>query len=420
MTRIKKQNKRAVLVIEDGRTFQGTSFGAEGEALGEVVFNTSMTGYQEIICDPSYNGQIVTMTYPHIGNTGVNPTDIESSKIQVAGFVVRENSGYHSNWRATGSLDEYLHQAGVVGIEDLDTRALTLHIREKGAMKGIISTVDFNYESLMNKLYKFPGLVGRDLVKNVTTEKSYLYGPGAEPENPAAYYIYTPGAPGELQNRPAGGNHGKHYVVAIDCGIKFNILRILSFFDCTVIVVPASYGSAEILSLNPDGLFISNGPGDPEGVPYVIETLREILQVQPELPVFGICLGIQLLGLAFGGKTFKLKFGHRGANHPVLDLATGKIEITTQNHGFAVAGSKDAQGAWQIDNCPDLEVTHINLNDQTIEGFRHKSRPVYCVQYHPESSAGPHDSWYLFQRFIRHIEEHKAALVGSAAGAASA
>jgi carbamoyl-phosphate synthase small subunit len=273
--------------------------------------------------------------------------------------------------------------------------------------------VDFNYESLMNKLYKYPGLVGRDLVKNVTAEKSYLFRPGAEPESPAAYYISTPGAPEELQSRPVDSNHGKHYIVAIDCGIKFNILRILSYFDCTVIVVPASYGSREILSLNPDGLFISNGPGDPEGVPYVIETVREILQAQPELPVFGICLGLQLLGLAFGGKTFKLKFGHRGANHPVLDLSTGKIEITTQNHGFAVAGSKDEQGAWQIDNCPDLEVTHINLNDQTIEGFRHKSRPVYSVQYHPESSAGPHDSWYLFQRFLRHIEERKAALVES-------
>jgi len=413
MARVKRQSKRAVLVIEDGRTFQGNSFGAEGEAVGEVVFNTSMTGYQEILCDPSYNSQIVTMTYPHIGNTGVNPTDIESSRIQVEGFVVRENAARYSSWRATQSLEDYLRESGVVGIEGIDTRALTLHIREKGAMKGIISTTDFNYESLMNKLYKYPGLVGRDLVKNVTIDKSFIFRPGAEPESPADYYIYTPDRPEDLLSRQPEENNGKHYVVAIDCGIKLNMLRVLSYFDCKIIVVPASYSSAQIQSLNPDGLFLSNGPGDPEGVPYLIQTVKDILKQMPELPIFGICLGHQILGLAFGGESFKLKFGHRGANHPVMDLATGKIEVTTQNHGFCIKGNKDENGQWQIDGCADLEVTHINLNDQTIEGFRHKSRPVYSVQYHPESSAGPHDSWYLFRRFIQLIEQRKASLVES-------
>ena len=415
MPRMKKQSKRAVLVIEDGRTFQGTSFGAEGEALGEVVFNTSMTGYQEILYDPSYNGQIVTMTYPHIGNTGINPTDVESSKIQVEGFVVREFSAHYSNWRSTGSLNDHLRSSGVVGIEGIDTRALTLHIREKGAMKGIISTVDFNYESLMNKLYKYPGLVGRDLVKNVTTRKSYIFKPGTEPESPTDYYVYTLDKPEDLNHWKAstGNTTDKHYIVAIDCGIKFNILRILSYFNCHLIVVPASYSCAEIMSLNPDGLFISNGPGDPEGVPYVIQTIKDILKQHPDLPIFGICLGHQLLALAFGGKTFKLKFGHRGANHPVMDLRTGKIEITTQNHGFCVAGIQDEDGHWQIEDCPDLEVTHLNLNDHTIEGFKHRSRPVFSVQYHPESSPGPHDSWYLFRRFVELVQQRKASLVES-------
>ncbi len=408
MPRARKQNKKAVLVIEDGRTFQGTSFGAEGETLGEVVFNTSMTGYQEILCDPSYNGQLVTMTYPHIGNTGINPTDIESRGVQTAGFVVRECTRNHSNWRTTAGLDEYLREAAVVGIEGIDTRALTLHIREKGAMKGIISTVDFNYETLMNKLYKYPGLVGQDLVKNVSTVKSYLFAPGAEPEDIADYYDYTVGRPGQMPaGREQNGRGDDLYVVAIDCGIKYNIPRMLSLFGCRVIVVPASYSAAQIMSLNPDGLFISNGPGDPQGVPYVIATLQAILTHHTDLPVFGICLGQQLLALAYGGKTYKLKFGHRGANHPVKDLATGKIEVTTQNHGFCVAGDKDENGVWHVDDCPELEVTHLNLNDMTIEGFRHRTNPVFSVQYHPEASAGPHDSWYLFQRFVDSIAARK-------------
>ncbi|MBN2290323.1 MAG: glutamine-hydrolyzing carbamoyl-phosphate synthase small subunit [Candidatus Glassbacteria bacterium] len=415
MTKPKRQSRRAVLVIEDGRTFQGTSLGATGETVGEVVFNTGMTGYQEILGDPSYDGQIVAMTYPHIGNTGVNATDIESDRIRVAGFVVRECSGRYSSWRATHSLDEYLKEQGIVGIEGIDTRALTLHIREKGAKKGIISTVDFNYESLMNKLFKYPGLVGQDLVKNVTVRKSYIFRPGTEPESPADYYTYTPGRPEQEADTGPEGQENKHYIVAVDCGIKYNIMRIFSYFKCTVIVVPATYSYAEILSLNPDGVFLSNGPGDPQGVPYVVQTVRELLEHQPELPIFGICLGHQIQALALGGRTYKLKFGHRGANHPVMDLATGKIEITTQSHGFAVEGFQDESGTWHITDCDELEVTHLNLNDNTIEGFRHKTRPVFSVQYHPESSPGPHDSWYLFRRFIELIEQRKTAAVGSTA-----
>ncbi len=398
-------------MTEDGRTFQGTSFGAPGETLGEVVFNTGITGYQEILGDPSYDSQIVTMTNPHIGNTGVNPSDIESSRIRVAGFVVRECALRHSNWRTTRSLDDYLKEYGIVGIEGIDTRALTLHIREKGAMKGIISTVDFNYEFLMNKLFKYPGLVGKDLVKNVTIDKSYIFRPGTEPESAADYYTYTPDRPEEPADLSQESSSSKYYIVAIDCGIKYNILRIFSYFNCTMIVVPATYSYAEILSLNPDGVFLSNGPGDPKGVPYVVQTVKEILEQQPDLPIFGICLGSQIQALAFGGRTYKLKFGHRGVNHPVMHLETGKIEITTQNHGFAVAGAQDEKEAWHIEGCEDLEVTHLNLNDQTIEGFRHKSRPVFSVQYHPESSPGPHDSWYLFRKFLKLIDQSKAVVV---------
>jgi carbamoyl-phosphate synthase small subunit len=413
MPKSKKQSKRAVLVIEDGRTFQGTSFGAQGETLGEVVFNTGMTGYQEVLCDPSYDSQIVTMTNPHVGNTGINPSDIESAQIRVAGFVVRECSARYSNWRATQSLDEYLKEHGIVGIEGIDTRALTLHIREKGAMKGIISTVDFNYETLMNKLFKYPGLVGRDLVKNVSIDKSYIYRQDTEPESAADYYGYTLGTPEQIKNPELRTSSENHYIVAIDCGIKYNILRIFSYFNCTMIVVPATYSYAEILSLNPDGIFLSNGPGDPEGVPYVVQTVRNILEHHPDMPIFGICLGHQIQALALGGRTYKLKFGHRGVNHPVMDLASEKIEITTQNHGFAVEGAQDDSGTWHITGCDELEVTHLNLNDQTIEGFRHKIRPVFSVQYHPESSPGPHDSWYLFRRFIELIEQRKAAAVTS-------
>ncbi len=413
MARMKKQSKRAVLVLEDGRTFQGTAFGAEGEALGEVVFNTSMTGYQEIVTDPSYNEQLITFTCPHIGNVGVTAEDVESSRVQAAGVIVREASPVYSNWRADKSFDDYLTEQNTVGIQGIDTRALTLHIREKGAMKGIISSADFNYESLMNKLNRYPGLVGQDLVKHVTTRDSYIFNPD-QAEAAAAFYEHTIDRPEDLAAWRERQGHDRHYVVALDCGIKTNMLRILSYFNCSVIVVPAGYDYARIMCLNPDGIFLSNGPGDPEGVPYVVKTVQQLLEHQPELPVFGICLGHQILGLAFGGRTYKLKFGHRGANHPAMDLATGKIEITTQNHGFCVAGGKDEQGRWRIEGCPELEVTHVNLNDQTVEGFRHRTRPVFCVQYHPESSAGPHDSWYLFRRFIGLIEEHKAAMMQQA------
>jgi carbamoyl-phosphate synthase small subunit len=308
-----------------------------------------------------------------------------------------------------------MREQGIVGIEGIDTRALTLHIRQKGAMKGIVSTADFNYESLMNKLYKAPGMVGRDLVRDVTTAKSYLFAPGQEPESPTDYYVYTPETPVELSAwRPDRNTSGKRYIVALDCGIKINMLRIFSYFNCEVLVVPATYTAAEILSLNPDGFFLSNGPGDPESLTYVIKTVRDVARLQPELPIFGICLGHQIQAWAFGGKTYKLKFGHRGANHPVLDLATGRIEITTQNHGFAVAGHKNSSGVWEIEDCPALEVTHVNLNDGTIEGFRHRELPVFSVQYHPESSPGPHDSWYLFRRFIELIDQFRQPTVKAA------
>lgn len=415
MARARRQNKRAVLVIEDGRTFQGSAFGAEGETVGEVVFNTSMTGYQEIMFDPSYRGQIVTMTYPHIGNTGVNLTDVESDCIQVAGFVAREYVDNYSNWRATAGLDEMMREQGIAGIEGIDTRALTLHIREKGAMKGIISSADFNYESLMNKLYKAPGMLGRDLVRDVTTTRSYIYKSGTVPESGVDYYAYTLDTPEGLAAwQPGGDSSGRRHIVAIDCGIKRNMPRIFSYFDSVVLVVPATYSSNEILSLNPDGLFISNGPGDPQSLTYIVQTVRNIVEQRPELPIFGICLGHQLQAWVFGGKTYKLKFGHRGANHPVMDLTTGKIEITTQNHGFAVAGGRNADGVWEIEGCPDLEVTHVNLNDQTIEGFRHRKLPVFSVQYHPESSPGPHDSWSLFRRFIELIDNYRRSEVQAA------
>ena len=402
MARQKKQNKKAVLVLEDGRTFQGESFGADGETLGEVVFNTSLTGYQEILCDPSYDNQIITFTNPHIGNTGVNSTDVESEKVRAAGMIVRECSRNYSSWRAEKSLDEYLREQNIVGIQGIDTRALTLHIREKGAMKGILSSVDYNYETLMKKLFKYPSMAGRNLVDNVTTCESTIFKPNTEPERIANYYEYTDDTPEDIMNTEKDDPEieDMYHVVAVDFGIKYNIPRIFSYFNCRVIVVPASYTFAEIMSLNPDGVFLSNGPGDPSTVKGGIEMVQNLVNQRPDIPIFGICLGHQILGLAFGAKSFKLKFGHRGSNHPVKDIETGKIEITTQNHGFAIACSQDESGKLVIDDCEDLEVTHINLNDHTLEGFRHKSLPVFSVQYHPESSSGPHDSWYLFKRFI--------------------
>jgi len=357
---------KAILALEDGKVFEGESFGATGEAAGEVVFNTGMSGYQEVLTDPSYSGQMVAMTYPLIGNYGVNREDVESDRVQVEAFIVKEVCRHPSNHRSTGSLDAYLAENNVMGVEGIDTRALTRHIRLAGAMKGVLSTEDPDRESLVRKAGDFPGLVGRDLVKGVTCQEAYTW---AE-------------------------NGDGFRVVVIDCGVKFNILRILERKGCSVRVVPASTPAEAILGMEPDGVFLSNGPGDPAGVPYVYGTVRELAG---KLPVFGICLGQQMLGLAMGGRTYKLKFGHRGANHPVKNVATGRIEITTQNHGFCV----------DMDSLPadELEVTHINLNDNTCEGLSHREYPLFSVQYHPEAGPGPHDSEYLFDRFIEQMKK---------------
>ncbi len=366
---------KAVLALEDGTIFHGISFGAEGESYGEVVFNTSMTGYQEIITDPSYKGQLITMTYTEIGNYGINEEDVEASQIYCEGLIVKEYSKVYSNWRATKSLSDYLKEQGKPGIEGIDTRKLTRLLRTKGAMRGLISTIDFNEKSLLAKVRKSPVMVGQDLVKNVTCAEIYHW------HTPEQEWIATP-------------KQKKYKVVAIDCGVKQNILRLLESVGFDVTVVPARTDANTILGLNPDGVFISNGPGDPEPVTYVIETVRQLLGKKP---IFGICLGHQILGLALGGKTYKLKFGHHGANHPVKNLASSKIEITAQNHGFCVDINSLSQN--------DIEPTHINLNDNTNEGFRHKKYPAFCVQYHPEASPGPHDSRYLFDEFINLMEK---------------
>lgn len=369
---------RALLVLEDETLFEGRSFTGPGEVLGEVVFNTSMTGYQEILTDPSYRGQIVTMTYPLIGNYGANDEDIESSRIQVEGFVIREYCPFPSNWRAKFTLADYLKKANAIGIEGIDTRALTRHIRLQGAMKGIISTEDLNPKSLLEKVKAFPGLVGRDIATPISCKMPYLWKSGK------GYFLRDINNPWQEKGLR---------VVAIDCGIKFNILRELESRGCEILVVPARVRAEDILSAHPHGLFLSNGPGDPAPISHVIRQVRRLLK---RLPIFGICLGHQILALALGGTTFKLRFGHRGANHPVKNLSTGKIEITTQNHGFCV----------DIDSLAGkgIEITHLNLNDNTLEGMRHKTLPIFSVQYHPEASPGPHDSRYLFDEFINMIE----------------
>ena len=359
---------KALLAVEDGTVFHGDSFGFSGQVEGEVIFNTSMTGYQEILTDPSYRGQIVVMTYPLIGNYGINRSDGESSKPQAEGFVVRALSPCASNWRSEGSLEEWLKTHHTVAIQGIDTRALTCLLREKGALKGVISTIDSDEKRLIEKARQSPGLLGRDLVKEVTCPRSYSWHEEASPSSA-----------------------GRHRVVAIDCGMKGNIPRMLTRAGCQVTIVPATISSKEIFGLKPDGLFLSNGPGDPEGLPYLVSTVREC--IGKKLPIFGICLGHQILGLALGGKTYKLKFGHHGANHPVLDVRTGRVEITAQNHGFSV----------DIRSIPgsDVEMTHLNLNDKTCEGMRHKKLPIFSVQYHPEASPGPHDSYYLFRQFVQ-------------------
>jgi len=369
---------KTVLFLEDGFYLEGIGFGYPGETIGEVVFNTSMTGYQEILTDPSYRGQIVCMTYPLIGNYGVNSSDRESSKVQVEGFIVKEHSRIESNWRAEGSLESYLEINKVVAIEGVDTRAITRRLREKGSMKGIISTVDFERESLQRKLENFPSIVGRDLVAGVTTKEIYEWEEdlGIRKMEKVKKLPFT--------------------VVVIDCGVKFSILRCLKEYVEKVIVVPAHTSLKEILKLKPQGILFSNGPGDPQPVNYVIETAKELIQrlkkKEIRIGVMGICLGHQILGLAFGGKAQKLKFGHHGGNHPVKDLTTGRIDITSQNHNFVIPPqSIPEEGLLQ---------THINLYDHTPEGSEHKELPIFSVQFHPEAGPGPFDARYIFGKFV--------------------
>jgi carbamoyl-phosphate synthase small subunit len=362
----------AVLALADGRVFRGEALGASGECHGEVVFNTSMTGYQEILTDPSYRGQMVCMTYPLIGNYGINPEDVESRRPWVNGFIVKEACPFPSSWRARVPLDAYLREHGIVGIQGIDTRALTRHLRDHGAQEGVISTDEPDATRLVERARALPGLVGRDLVTEVSVKQPH--GWDAAPWDLARGYMPAPPA--------------RYKVVVLDSGIKQNILRCLTGLGCGVEVVPADTSAAAVLERKPDGIFLANGPGDPEAVPYLIETVRALIG---KAPIFGICLGNQILGLAFGGSTYKLKFGHHGGNHPVKDLSTGRVEITAQNHGFAV----DPRSVEKF----GLEETHVNLNDGTSEGMRHRELPIFSVQYHPEASPGPHDAHYLFRRF---------------------
>ena len=364
----------AILALEDGKIFRGVSNGAQGESLGEVVFNTSMTGYQEILTDPSYTGQIVTMTYTEIGNYGTNELDRESDKPQVSGFVVRNESRLHSNFRSQWRLSDYLKAHNIVALAGIDTRALVRHIRSQGALKGIISTIDLDAASLVNKAQESPGLVGRDLVREVIPERAKQW-------NESLYRLL-----GNHYPNQAAAESSPH-IVCLDYGMKWNIARHLAERGNRVTILPGTASSKEVLQQNPDGIFLSNGPGDPEPLEYAIGTIRDLVGKKP---IFGICLGHQLLSLACGAKTFKLKFGHRGSNQPVLNVVSGRVEITSQNHGFAVEESS-------LPKC--LEITHRNLNDDTIAGVRHATQPAFSVQYHPEASAGPHDSEYLFDQF---------------------
>jgi len=359
--------KRAIVYLEDGTRFCGTSLAVYGETGGELVFNTAMTGYQEILTDPSYAGQIVVMTYPLIGNYGVNPEDVESARIHVKGFVVKEFCRHPSNFRATQSLIDYLNENKILAVEGIDTRALTKHLRVRGAMKGIISTEEFNPEQLTEKLERIPDMVGSDWVKEVTAAEPYIFNKNKE---------------------------FRFKVAALDCGIKWNIIRILTDLGCQIHVFPAATRPQEIQAIKPDGLFISNGPGDPAALSYVVETVRYFIG---KLPVFGICLGNQIVGLALGGRTYKLKFGHHGANHPSMDIPAGRISITSQNHGFCVD--------YESLDKNEVEVIHTNLNDGSVEGLRHKRYPVFTIQYHPEAAPGPHDARYLFEEFINMMRE---------------
>ena len=365
---------QAILALEDGTVFLGRSFGRQGETTGEVVFNTALCGYQEVLTDPSYAGQIVTMTYPHIGNYGVNRDDVESAHPQVAGFVVREASTLASSWRASGELHRYLDEHAIVGISEIDTRALTRHLRSHGAKRGVISTALFDEPALIARAQGSRSMLGLDLAREMTCTSPFRFA-GASADNPRPYRV-----------------------VAYDFGMKRNILRMLAEAGCDVTVVPATTSAAEARAFSPEGVFLSNGPGDPEPVTYAIEAAKALMET---LPVFGICLGHQILGLACGGKTFKLKFGHRGANHPVKNLVTGQVEITAQNHGFSLDPA--------LFERPEYLLTHRNLNDGTVEGFRHRELPILSVQYHPEASPGPHDSHYLFRDFVALMAARRGA-----------
>ncbi|MGI8788249.1 MAG: glutamine-hydrolyzing carbamoyl-phosphate synthase small subunit [Pyrinomonadaceae bacterium] len=360
------ESKKAILVLEDGRAFRGASFGASGESFGEMVFNTSMSGYQEILTDPSYAGQIVCMTYPLIGNYGVNDADVESRKLWVEGFVVREASRVASNWRSTETLDSYLKKNKIVGIERIDTRALVRHIRSKGAMRAAISSVDTNEKSLLEKVLSSPEMKNRELAGAVTTGESFEY---------------------------ESKGDAKFHVVCFDFGVKTNSLREFADLNCRLTVVPAETSAEAVLKLKPDGIFLSNGPGDPSAMKTVIEEIKKL--AESKVPMFGICLGHQILAQTFGGETYKLLFGHRGGNQPIKDLQTGKVEIAAHNHGFAV----DAKSL-----PAEVEITHVNLNDETVAGIRHKTLPIFSVQYHPEAAPGPHDAQYHFKKFIAIME----------------
>ncbi len=372
---------KALLVLEDGAVFHGRVFAGFGRALGEVVFNTSMSGYQEVLTDPSYKGQIVTMTYPLTGVYGINDEDMESAAVQVEAFIVREYQEFASNWRSKMTLADFLSKHDKIGIEGIDTRALTRHIRLAGALRGIIATDTDDVGKLLDEVQAFPGLNGVDMVERVSCRKPYRWIQGPQP--PSETLSWSESRQGLR-------------IATLDCGVKFNILRKLEASGCQIMVFPANTSAGEILAVDPDGVFLSNGPGDPSAVGYVIDTVRELLGKKP---MFGICLGHQMMGLALGGRTFKLKFGHRGGNQPVKDLTTGKVEITSQNHGFCV----------DPDSLRDVPVklTHLNLNDNTLEGMQHLDIPAFSVQYHPEASPGPHDASYLFERFIKLIEETK-------------
>jgi carbamoyl-phosphate synthase small subunit len=377
---------KAILALEDGTVFHGAGFGARASACGEVCFNTSMTGYQEILTDPSYKAQIVTMTYPLIGNYGVNEQDVESWKPHVSGFVVRELSPVVSNWRADASLPDYLAKNGIPGIQGIDTRALTKKLRVRGAMNGVLTTEDMTAEEAVARAKTWEGLVGVDYVKEVTHQQAFAW--DEKDQQSAAFDLVRGNANVDARNHRKPLPPADIPIVALDFGMKYNIARRLRQHGFKVQIVPATTTAAEVLKYRPAGIFLSNGPGDPAALGYAVKTVRELLNTG--IPMFGICLGHQILGQAFGGKTFKLKFGHRGGNQPVKDLISGKVEITSQNHGFAV----DPQSLPS-----DVQVDRINLNDQTVEGMRHKTKPVFCVQYHPEASPGPHDSTPLFAEF---------------------